>query len=913
MKSTLQNIFYSLFRSFRLPSSLFSGVWLFTCSIHLVLFLVGGKLVAQVNHWETAINNDDVWKYFPGASQPPANWYQTAFNDAVWLSGQGGIGWADGDDNTIISTVNSLYLRRSFSVTDTSKIAMALLNMDYDDGFIAYLNGTEIARHNIGNATGDLPPFNQLANLNHEAEMHQNGLPEGFILLKNELNYSLKNGINVLAIQIANYTADDLSSNTWLSFGMKDPAQQFGPNPAWFVEPVLDSDRPIVMINTNGNTIRDDPKITAIMGIINNGPGARNKITDPFNEYNGLIALEIRGSATQLFPKKSFSLETRTTLGANNNVPLLGMPAENDWVLYAPYSDESLMRNWFMYNRFGLMGHYSVRTHYVDVYVNREYRGVYILMEKIKRDQGRIDIPELTPVDVAGDEVTGGYVLKVDWGTGAGGVGWTSPYGNHSSFRYHDPDQNELVPAQKTYIQSFVTGFEAALYGPNKVDPVLGYRPYIDGQSFVDFMVMQELAHNHDGYRASIYMHKDRLSNGGKLRMGPIWDFNMALGNAPFCNAADTAGWEHDYNVTCSGLSWFPDLFTDPHYFNAFSCRWQELRAGILHPDTIDAFFDSTAFWLAEAQTRNFERWLTLGIYTPWNTWTGMNYQEEVDFVKNYLRARGNWVDQNVIQNPVCRTTGQDLVRISEINYHSDPLFDAGDWFELYNTGPGAIDLSHWLFKDENPAHTFSFPAGTVLAAGDYLVVAQDTALFNGQHPGLPNVLGNFGFSLSNSSDQLHLFNENYMEMISMTYDDGAPWPTTPDGDGYTLEVLDPLDNLSDPNNWFAGCLFGSPGGPFTPPCGPLSISTDLFANGGFAFYPNPFSATTQLEISQELLDKHPDILLEISDLTGKVIRQMKGIQRLTEINKEELSNGIYIARLSSRQQLLGIRKLVIQ
>ena len=104
------------------------------------------------------------------------------------------------------------------------------------------------------------------------------------------------------------------------------------------------SDLPIIVINSS-QSIVDEPKITADMGIIYNGQGVRNYLADPFNDYNGEIGIELRGNTAQDFPKKSYGFETRDSLGNNNNVSLIGMPSENDWILYGPYSDKSLMRN----------------------------------------------------------------------------------------------------------------------------------------------------------------------------------------------------------------------------------------------------------------------------------------------------------------------------------------------------------------------------------------------------------------------------------------------------------------------------------------------------------------------------------------------------------------------------------------
>ncbi|MCK4749819.1 MAG: CotH kinase family protein, partial [Bacteroidales bacterium] len=133
---------------------------------------------------------------------------------------------------------------------------------------------------------------------------------------------------------------------------------------------------PIVSINTDGQWIpEDDPRIIAWMGVIDNGAGQENHLSDPFNEYAGQISIELRGSSSLMFPKNNFSLETQDSLGENLNVPLLGLPDENDWVLHGPYSDKTLMRNVLTFRLANDLGGYASRTRYCELFLNDDYRG----------------------------------------------------------------------------------------------------------------------------------------------------------------------------------------------------------------------------------------------------------------------------------------------------------------------------------------------------------------------------------------------------------------------------------------------------------------------------------------------------------------------------------------------------------
>ncbi len=417
------------------------------------------------------------------------------------------------------------------------------------------------------------------------------------------------------------------------------------------------SNLPIVVINTLGQTILDDPRIICDMGIIDNGFGLMNSLSDTFNEYNGKISIEYRGSTSQSFPKKSYALETQDINGNNNNVSLLGMPAENDWILYAPYTDKSLMRNFLTFDLGSKMGHYSPRTVYCELVVNGDYKGIYILMEKIKRDKDRIDIAKLDFDDNFGDSLTGGYIIKVDKFTGTGSLidSWESNYntigGNSLTIQYHYPKSIDMSSQQKSYIESYVDSFEYTLSSSFFADTTIGYNKYIDVSSFIDLYIINEFSKNIDSYRLSTYMYKDRDSNGGKLTMGPFWDYNLAYGNADYCDGGIISGWEVNTDCGVTNPFWFERLLSDTAYQNKLKCRWQYLRDRSFHKDSLFNFIDSIALYLDNAQERNFQRWSILGNYVWPNYYVGSTYQEEIDFLKTWIKDRLIWIDNNLPGN----------------------------------------------------------------------------------------------------------------------------------------------------------------------------------------------------------------------------------------------------------------------
>lgn len=612
----------------------------------MILSAVSMRAAGQnIDHWETVVYDSLIWEYFPGTTQPEATWNSLTFDDAAWLSGKGGFGYSDNDDRTVISPVMSVYTRIKFSIDDLSKIEQAVLNVDYDDGFVAYINGVEVARSLMSSTAFDAPSTGT-----HEARMFQGLAPESFIIRKNTLTSLLVEGENVLGVEVHNENgaSSDLTAAAFLTLGINDKTNTYGPLPSWFVAPFVfkSSNLPIVIINTNNQEIQDEIRITADMQIIYNGQGVINRIADPPNNYTGKISVEYRGESSQLFPKKSMTIETQNTIGENVNVSLVDMPEENDWILYAPYTDKTMLRDVLSYKIGNDMGQYAPRTRFVELYLNDEYYGVYVLIEKIKIDDNRVDIASLKPEDISGDELTGGYILRKDKIDETDYPAWnTATNFWRTSYQFVDPEGDELVDGQRNYIKGFMNEFELSLWSDNYKDETTGYRKYVDVPSFIQFSLVNELSKNVDGYQFSTYMYKDKDSRDGKLHMGPLWDFNLAYGNVNYTEASMvTTEWLWDERI-----GWWKDrLILDPYYTGMMKCTWLNMRAGKLKDDRIVQYIDSVALVLDEAQKRNYERWPILGQYVWPNQYVGNTYQDEIAFLKQWLLDRLAWMDDNM-------------------------------------------------------------------------------------------------------------------------------------------------------------------------------------------------------------------------------------------------------------------------
>lgn len=472
----------------------------------------------------------------------------------------------------------------------------------------------------------------------------------------------------------------------------------FSNNPADYFH-FTESNLPIVVLNTGGNPIPDDPKIEAHMGIIYNGPGVLNNIADPFNAYNNLIGIEQRGSSSGSFPQKSYGFETRDINGTDKDTILLDMPEEKDWILYAPYNDKTCMRNILSYDIANKTGHYASRTKLCELVLNDQYKGIYVLMEKIKRDPERVDIAKLLPVDIDGDEVTGGYIIKVDRDDGPGTY-WTSDYdassGSEVRFVYVEPKPDEIVPQQAEYIEWYVSAFEDALAGPDFENPATGYRNYIDVPSFVDYLLLNEASKNVDGYRLSTFLYKDKNTNGGKLKAGPAWDYNLAWWNADYCEGFSTTGWAYEFNDICGGgydvPFWWERLMEDEDFRSDVKCRWTELRQGVLSLPQINHVIDSVAALIDEAQQRHFTVWPILGVYTwPNPSPIPSDFAGEIQAMKDWIEDRFTWMDNNIAG--ICYLNTDELVLTEgQIDAFPNP-FNDGFSVQFYLPADRELDI----------------------------------------------------------------------------------------------------------------------------------------------------------------------------------------------------------------------------
>ncbi len=423
----------------------------------------------------------------------------------------------------------------------------------------------------------------------------------------------------------------------------------------FYNEPAEEINFPSMNIITDNNQeIVDDPKINAELIVI------EDEIETKYN-----IGIEIRGSSSQSFPKKSYGFETKTSDYSDDlDVSIGGFTEEEDWILYGPYSDKSLIRNKLTFDLSNAIGFKASNTKFYNLSINGDGRGLYVLMEKIKRDSNRVDISKNNS-----ESVDAGYIIKIDKPTGDGELCSTcydssfsfrsnfDTNGNESSdseiyFVYDYPKPKNITEDQKQFIFSIINEFESILASDNFDDPIDGFEKVIDVDTFIDFFIMNEITKNPDGFRLSTYMNRD---SGGKLKMGPIWDFNLAFGNVDYCDGMNPEGWIYNFNSICPSdiwqvPFWWRRLMESPSFKNKLKDRWLALRSNILSDPSIDSRIDAYLEYLNTNKVidQNFYRWTILGQYVWPNYFVGSTHESEINFLKNWIDQRLNWMDGQI-------------------------------------------------------------------------------------------------------------------------------------------------------------------------------------------------------------------------------------------------------------------------
>lgn len=639
-----------------------------------------------------------------------------------------------------------------------------------------------------------------------------------------------------------------------------------------------DSNLPIVIINTDqAREIPDDPKIPGTMKIIYRGPDLRNYLTDQNNpswlNYNGRIEIEIRGSSSQDRPKKQYGF---TTLEAddvtNRNVSLLGMPKENDWILNGMIFDPALIRDYLSYNLSRQIGQYASRTAYCEVVINGAYKGLYVLQEKIKADDNRVNIVKIGTLDVSLPQVSGGYITKADKTTGGDPVAWTmfSWFGSTVAYIHDLPKPEDVKPQQTSYIHNQFDLLEATAFNGD-VSLSYGFPSVIDIPSFIDCIIINELGSNADAYTYSAFFHKDR---NGKLRAGPVWDMDLTYGNDLFIWGYDRSHpdvWQFSTGDN-DGSRFWKDLFSNDVFRCYLSRRWNGLiqPGQPLNPSNLATFIDQTVSKISEAVVREYALWGTAG-----------NFQQHITNIKNFINTRIGWITANVGPYSACSDVAVPPLVITRINYHPEtsvefPVSEDLEFIEITNEGDQIVDMTGIYFG--GTGFVYQFPVNSIISPSSSIILASNTAAFRAKYGLSP--YGQFTRQLSDKSEDLVLVDAFGNVIDYVTYTDTVPWPDA-DGNGSYLSLKDPLLDNSLPENWTASNEI-------------IVSDHNIPAGSQLLLYPNPVENILSIRSGSEIIS------LTLYDIYGRELLSVKVGNENCELNLTSFPKGVYIVKVTS-------------
>ena len=666
---------------------------------------------------------------------------------------------------------------------------------------------------------------------------------------------------------------------------------------------LTDSNLPIMIITTDLDPetnspieIPDEPKVLGTMKLIFRPDGTRNYLTDITNDsflnYNGRIGIELRGSSSQVLEKKPYGF---TTLLAdddsNNNVSLLGFPSENDWVLNSLAYDPSMIRDYLSYQLASNMGNYAPRVKYIEVIVNDDYKGVYILTEKIKRDSDRVNLKKIKDSDNSLPEVTGGYIIKADKTTGGDEVAWTmvGSGGGSTNFLYHYPKTENISSQQTDYIKNVFTDLET---NSENTSIANGYPSIIDVPSFVDYMIMAEIASNPDSYQFSTFFHKDR---GGKLRAGPVWDYNLSYGNDLFVFDFDRSFydlWQFEFGN--SGAKFWKDLFSNDTFNCYLAKRWFELTTTNqpLNYSTITSLIDEFVSLLSESQVRELQRW------PPQEDWpTVADQTENIAAMKIWIQNRIDWIDSNIGSFSNCLNVSVPDLVISKIHYNPQDDEAAGfsskelEFIEITNNSSQNINLTGFYIRELGIS--YQFPVNSMVSGNQKIYLCSDSTVFEAYYGFAP--FGEFSRDLSNSSYKIILSDAFGNTVDEVVYTDSTPWPEEADGSGSYLQLSDLDADNSLASNWIASSA---------------SLSMDSNANfqPQLLVYPNPTKGVVTIEL---ISSRTEPLELSIYNSLGQFVVSFQLISNKSEINLSSLSNGFYYYTIKNNTGIILKNKII--
>lgn len=414
--------------------------------------------------------------------------------------------------------------------------------------------------------------------------------------------------------------------------------------------PLMDihTDQPVpqaLLKDEDGIALRNDETVSATLKYYDQNTKKNSKEDEPTATER--LFFRTRGRSSRSFDKKGYLIKFRKdNLIEAKKIGLSGMVEDSDWALHGPYMDKTLIRNYLCYNLAGEIMDFSPNVRFVELILNDEYQGLYLLTEKIDyNDEGRISVIQTDP-----DLKSTSYILRLD-------VGSEDPFYALPTFNYYSGRNGSknngsglleivypsktLTPDQKDYIENEVSQFEKSLVSYDSADTKWGYPAFIDIDSFVDYFIINEFTMNSDAGRLSTYFYKDIR---GKMKVG-VWDFNSA-----FNNYVPDHSLPHYFMMT--DKAWYAYLLKDPAFVERIVRRYEELRKTYLSEDYLLHYIDETVAYLGPAIDRNYEKWgysffESFDLLSPKER-NPRSYEEAIIQLKEIIVERGDYLDENI-------------------------------------------------------------------------------------------------------------------------------------------------------------------------------------------------------------------------------------------------------------------------
>ena len=1081
-----------------------------------------------ISEWETIIDLGDSWYYYVANQEPPSNWNQVNFNSSNWSIGPSGFGYGDGDDNTQVSNTISVYLVKPFSITDFEQIKKLAFHIDYDDGFVAYLNGNEFARDNI---EGTPPAFNQGTVTWREAEMINGGEPSLFWI--DSTIAWINEGQNVLAIQVHNFNSNssDLSCIPFFTLGRNsqsvntpDIAEEINlPLSILHTNFKISSSGETVLVTDSDSVLVDSIFTGALqpdvsIGRINNGenyglfleptPSETNGeefvlgvLSDiAFSEESGfhnvpalpvligtpdqnvIIYYTLDGSEpttnSLLYANNPILIQGNTVLRAasfktgwisspiktstfilesgdndfptiflstdpdnffdyNNGIYEMGPNAsedyphfganfwedwekpifievlETDGTYFSSPAGVKIFGGWSRGQAQKSMSFFARSQYGASEFNYRFFPGLelenfqsFILRNSgndwnftMLRDGFMTSIFHDVDLDVQAYRPMLVYLNGEFWGL----YNLREKVNEHFIAAHHpvDPDEIDLIEVQWAN-EGSIDNYNSLVDYVNQsdmTDPVVfdSLSKWIDIDNHIDYNIAQIFIDNRDWPGNNIKYWRPQ-STDGKWRW-VLYDTDFGFG-IPWM------GLGYDVNtlqfaVEPNGPEWpnppwstflLRKLFENSDYrdrfVNIFCDRLNTVfKSGFLneridemsshiediipihhekwpgsaqdwnyHIGILENFADNRSLYIRQHLASFFDlsspalvtfisslggniKVNTIGLETY--PWTGYYYSSipiEIEAIPEEGYRFIGWAqypdstskikvqisNNSMITALFEELAGGDTVNlvINEINYNSSDQFDVGDWIEIFNNGSESVDLDGWYFTDEDPEHRFTFPAFSSIEPGDYIVLAQDTMSFSDLFPDVQNLYGSFDFGLSGGGEEISLYDFSDRLIDRVEYDDAYPWPTEPDGNGPTLELIHP-DSLNEyGTSWSFSEGNGTPGY-----LNSIFEELNLSDDGNYpstislhSAFPNPFNSHVKIVFS---LADVSQANLVIVNILGETVRTFKnqyytrGLNTIVWDGKNDfghdLSTGIYFCRLKSENIDNSIKLLYVK